>query len=377
MLNRTTRLARQDDSAWPDSQTAEQCVQWETTLADAALKLAQGLEAHSNFRCEFLYDAEKVMRKTIERFGVPELGPANEHQSEALALLVKAREAIRVAFGKSPPGEATRRFDREQAQKLRKPKTKDDQTELLASKLQKLAEDEESVYATLGGVPQEQGSPSNLTAQSQNAANTRRTSQSSPQSREGQAKSAQESNPDQEDVARQPSDSPGQTGNEARGPRDLKERQREIVLDAYEAEKLMAALGDMTELARSRMRRGKEDAEQASDALARGDKGAAREAAGKAGGVFRELAQHVEGLTARDLAGKIGAARDLSAALAERQRGLANRLDQEPPPGSPSSGPTRETGPGGKDPRSPDRRETGRFRHWRGQTRRRIEGTRR
>ena len=351
MLNRTTLLARKDDSAWPDPTTAEQCLQSETTLADAALMLAQYLESKGNFRCAFLYDAEKEMRKTIERFGTAELNPANKHQSEALALLIKARDAIRIAFGKSPPSEATRRFDREQAQKLRRPKKKDDQAELLAQQLRKLADEEEFVYATLGGLPADQGSPSNLTAQSQNAANTSRTSQSSPQSREGQAKSAQESNPDQKDVARQPSDSPGQTGNEARGPRDLKERQRDIVLDAYEAEKLMAALGDMTELARSRMRRGTEDAEQASDALARGDKGTARDAAGKAGGVFRELAQHVEGLTARDVAGKLGAARDLSVAMAERQRGLANRLDQEPPPGSPSSGPTRETGSGGKDPR--------------------------
>ncbi len=105
------------------------------------------------------------------------------------------------------------------------------------------------------------------------------------------------------------------------------------MLDAYEAQRLLEGLKGTTELARSRMRRGTQNAEDASGALARGDMEAAREAAGEAGGRFRELARHVEGLTAAELAGKIGVARDLAAELAERQRDLASRLDQEAPGG--------------------------------------------
>ncbi len=72
----------------------------------------------------------------------------------------------------------------------------------------------------------------------------------------------------------------------------------------------------------------------------RGDTDDARDAAGEASGLFQELARHVAGLSARDLAGQIGAARDLSAELAERQRALAGRFGEEAPPGAPSQGPT-------------------------------------
>jgi hypothetical protein len=307
--------------------------------------LAEGLAARGNLRCEFLYDADKRMRKTIERLRPAEFAPASQHQSEALALLIEAREAIRVAFGKSPPSEVVRRFDREQAQKLRKPKDKSGQAEMLASRLRQLAEEEEFVYATLGGVPCEQGSPSKTPSAVPSPTNSSPSSQPSPQSAEGNSKAAESQQAAREGDRKQPSESPAESQpKSSEQGQQLEQRQRDIVLDAYEAERIMQGLEGMTELARSRMRRGTQEAEEASGALARGDRDAAREAAGEAGGEFRELARHVEGLTASDLAGKIGISRDLAADLAERQRGLANRLDRDAPPGSPSPGPTRESG---------------------------------
>jgi hypothetical protein len=53
----------------------------------------------------------------------------------------------------------------------------------------------------------------------------------------------------------------------------------------------------------------------------------------------------VEGLTASDLAGKIGISRDLAAELAERQRGLASRLDPGTPPGAQTPNTAQGSGP--------------------------------
>ncbi len=154
------------------------------------------------------------MRKTVERLRPAEFAPAGQHQSEALALLIKAREALRVAFGKSPPSEATRRFDREQAQKLRKPKDQNEQAEMLASRLRQLAEEEEFVYATLGGVPCEQGSPTKTTAQAQNAANSSSSPKTSPQSPEGNPKSAAAQQSSQQGEPKQPQQGEPKTGAE-------------------------------------------------------------------------------------------------------------------------------------------------------------------
>ncbi len=322
-------------------------------MADTTLGLAQFLESLGNLRCEFLYDAEKVMRNTVERLRPAEFAPASQHQSEALALLIKAREAIRIAFGKSPPSDAVRRFDREQAQKLRKPKDRNEQAEMLASRLRQLAAEEEFVYATLGGVPCEQGSPAKTTAQAQNAANSSqpKTGAEGQQAAGGPPRQADAAQPDGNEQARDGQPAPsGRSGTGEAGAdqpvdrQQVEQRQRGVVLDAYEAQRLLEGLDSMTELARSRMQRGTQDAEEASGALARGDLEAAREAAGEAGGRFRELARHVEGLTADELAGKIGVARDLAAELAERQRDVASRVDQEAPPGSPAPNATPESG---------------------------------
>ena len=142
----------------------------------------------------------------------------------------------------------------------------------------------------------------------------------------------------------QPSAGQGGEGKEEDGKpldrRQLELRQYEIVLDAHEVQRMMAGLDNRTELAESRMARSTQRAEDVSGALARGDTEDARDAAGEVSGLFKELARHVAGLSARDLAGQIGAARDLSAELAMRQRALAGRFGEDAPPGAASQSPT-------------------------------------
>lgn len=378
-MNRTRRIVRQSDSASPDEQTLERYIKFDETTADATLAFAQGLEIRGSFRCEFLFDAETEMRNSTERLRAEEFAPATEHQSEALALLIKARSDMRRAFGKSSSGTACQTFDREQIQKLRKPKDEKEQVELLAKKLEELAEEEEFVYATLGGVPVEQGSPSENPSTAQSSAESGKTDQPSEQDApEGDRESGQSDDAEKPEGQPAESSSEGQNGTESSAKqsrqegdtgedgtaqpldrRGLEQRQYEIVLDAHEVQRMMSGLESMTELAQSRMARSTKRAEDVSGALARGDTGEARKAAGEASGMFKELARHVAGLSARDLAGKIGNARDLSSELAHRERGLADRLDQDAPPGATSQGATRRGDQGTSDAGSQSKSPSG------------------
>ncbi len=322
-------------------------------MADNTLALAQGLELFGDHRCEFLFDAEKVMRKSIARLRSEEFGPAGKHQAAALVLLIKARGDLRLAFTKSPSSGKCQKFDREQIQKLRKPKDDDDQAEMLAAKLTALAEEERIVYETLGGTPCEEGSssnPSDSAAEAGSSGDSKNEPSKSSSDDRQEASSRQSSS--KEDAAEQPADrrvvgsersSSDRSGEKKSGKngetldrQQLERRQHEIVLDAYEVKQMLAKLESMTELAQRRMARSTQLAEDVSGALARGDTDNARKAAGEARRLFDELARHTAGLGARDLADKIGAARDQAAELAQRQRALADRFHDDARSGMPS-----------------------------------------
>ncbi|NLS95247.1 MAG: hypothetical protein GXX96_24075 [Planctomycetaceae bacterium] len=319
LLNRTTRIARAGKAAVPDDRALGEMIRSETNLADFAIGFAEALEAMVDYRCEFLYEAEKAMRESIVRLRAREFAPSAERQAEALASLIKARGAIRNVFGESMSAAAAQKFDREQMQKLRKPPTEEEQAEQIAAQLGELAERERIVYETLGGAPCEARSPSETPSSNSQASSaaSQASQQAEPQESEGGQK------PEQKE----------QTSSDGK---ELERRQYEIVLDAYQIQKQLEGLEDITELARRRMGGSIEQAERASDAMLRGDNESARDAAGEASRSLKELARHVAGLTARDLAGKIGAARNLSAELAQEHRDLADRLDGNLPPGSPS-----------------------------------------
>lgn len=273
-----------------DQPARDQFVRFETELAGATLALAEGLQARGDFHCRFLFDAATEMRNSVVRLEADDLVQVGQHQTEALNLLIKARSDFRWAFARSPSAAALQQFDREQIQRLRKPKSKEEQTDLLASKLEAMAVEERLIYETLGGEPCEQGSPSNSRTHAENA---------------------------QKEAA------PFDRGQ-------LEQRQHDLVQDAYEAQQGMANLEGMTELAEQRMTLGTQRAEEASGALARGETDAARNAARDAGDQFRELARQVAALSAAELAAKIAVARDLTADLAERERGFGDLCGTRP-----------------------------------------------
>ncbi len=309
--------------ALPDQQQLEAYVRFEDALADATAALAKGLEQRGNFRCQFLYSAETAMRRNTKYLDGREFSSARKGQVEALALLVKARDDMRSAFGKNPSARECQKFDREQIQKLRNPKNDDERAEMLASKLKRVATKEQLVYETLGGQPCESDALGNLP-------NSGVRSPPSPSKRNDASKKQQARSPGKAEAA-PTAGQEGSGGQPKSGTpidrRQLEQRQHEIVLDAYELQQMMQNIDKLTELARRRMTRGTQRAEESANALARGDSDTARESAGDARRQFSELARHVAGLSARDIAGRVGAARDLAAELAETVRALANRLD--------------------------------------------------
>ena len=265
-----------------DQPVRDQLVGFETELAGATRTLAEGLQAKGDFHCRFLFDAATAMRNSVTSLQADDYVQVGQHQTEALNLLIKARSDLRTVFGRSPSAAALQQFDREQMQRLRKPKSEEEPADLLASELEAMAVEERLIYETLGGEPCEQGLPGNAPADAENAQN--------------------------------------EAALLDRG--QLEQRQHDLVQDAYEAQQKMAGLASMTELAEQRMTRGTQRAEEASSALARGETDEAREAARDASDQFRELARHVAALSTAELAAKIAVARDLAADLAERERRL-------------------------------------------------------
>lgn len=325
MLNRTVRLVKRPaGSEEPDAEVVRGLADGETFLAQMTRELAEAMERCSGKRCEPLYEAEDAMLASAASLAQPDLAQAGSQEQDALACLIKARDTLRVVLGKSDQAtmQAVRNFDRQQTQKLRPPKDKEEEEAELASRLRRLADQEEIVYATLNGIKVADAEP-------------------------------------------KPSGEPTE-GGPSQG-KEPEEMQREIVDEAHAVERVLDRVEARSELATSRMDRATEKAEQVSDALARGNSKEAARAAGEAEPMFRELAQHVEGLLAEEAAERIAAARDLAGKLAEGERELGGALpggqSPSPSPRSPSQNEPKEgakpsqagkpgsgAGPGGRGP---------------------------
>jgi len=346
MLNRTVRIAKRPaDSEEPDAETVNGLADGETRLAQMTRELADAAAACSGEPCEPLLQAEDAMLASATSLRDQAFSNAVTQEKDALAYLIKARNTLRVVLGKSSQGatQAFRNFDRMQAQKLRKPKDEEEEKAQLASRLRHLADQEDIVYATLSGIkladatakPPSQQTPEapsqNVSQQAKEPGET----QTKPQPQEGSLDTESD----------QAESDPKDRDDEPNGPnrREIEDLQQEIVDEAFAVEQVMQRIDALTELARSRMARATEKAEQVSDALMQGDSEQAAKAAGEAEPMFRELAQHVEGLLAEEAAGRVAAARDLADKLAQRERELGDSLPDGPPP-SPSSSSSSQDG---------------------------------
>ena len=123
----------------------------------------------------------------------------------------------------------------------------------------------------------------------------------------------------------------------AKGGEDpAREKQDEIAGRATAIEKAAANLPGLTALAKTRITEGTKAANEAADALGKGDRPAARKEADKAKEVFRAASKQVAALAAEEAAQQLAAARDLAneiAAMAtptEQKNGLVGASEEVP-----------------------------------------------
>ena len=122
-------------------------------------------------------------------------GPARDGRGASSTSSRPAASSL-ILIGENPAlAAAMRSFDRKQAQKIRKPKSKDEEAEEIADRLEELAQDEDFVYATIAAgtgrpaAPRGQGGQTGETAEPKDA--ERRPSPRTPRRRTPKAKDAE------------------------------------------------------------------------------------------------------------------------------------------------------------------------------------------
>jgi len=273
-LNRTVQLEKHfTKSGQIDSAKLDHVIRFERNLAELTQALAKGYKALELDAAKFLIEAEGLMLASVNSLGDKDFGRAAPQQKDALVCLIKARDTVRQFLNRCSPSQARafQSFSRTRAQKLRAPKDKREEVRKLPARLRQLADQERFVYATLTGI--ESG-----------------------------------------DANRQ----------------ELKRQQQKTVEEAYAIRRSMEDIKALTTLPRERMARAATRAEQVSDALTRGNSMEASRAAEEAESMFRELAEHVEGLLAEETADRVAAARDLAHRLTQRERQFGDHLQDRP-----------------------------------------------
>ncbi len=305
-LNRAKRLAKHKPADKTLVDDPLKIAGFEETLVEMTRELTEGFEGIVGERIEPLHAAEESMLAALAALDHGQNERAPDHMGDALRHLIQARNTLRVTIGQDASlGAATRRFDRAQTQKIRKPKKDQEEAEEIAAQIEQLAQDEDIVYATLAAVMMEQQA--------------------------GGAKTDAEAKTDDE-----------KTGGEPKKDkrREAAEQQVQIAEKLRELEEKLKKLEVASDLAKARMASAAETAEKSSGALARGNTNEATETAKAAAAKLHELARQVKGELAREVAAELAMARDLADELAEREAEFGQMPGETPAPGS---------GPGDKD----------------------------
>jgi hypothetical protein len=309
-LNRTVRLARHrpGDRAAPEDPL--KIASFEELLAALTREVAEGLEGIDPDRFEAVRQAEAAMVAAVNALDHEKHEEACPLEAEALRHLVEARRTIEFAMGQGngqAMSEALRSYDRIEAQKIRQPRSEAEEAEALVAEIEKLAGDEDFVYATIKSLwEQPPGNSDNAQAQAQAVAA----------------------------AATPMKGDKGQVGSE----------QQRIADQARALAERLKRLEPASELSRLRMTKAAEAAERAAGALGRGRSQDAAEQAKGGALLLREVARQVKGEIAREVADQLAMARDLAEELAQREAELGAKA--EPAEGSdPGSDPASGSDP--------------------------------
>lgn len=306
-LNRTVQIARRfQRSQQPDLAGIDNLIKFEGELAKATRELAEGLLARGIDETELLFQAETAMLSATDSLSAGSYDTAELQMRDALKHLIEGRNRLEVLIRKSKDRQQLaqlRAFDRTQQQKLRRPKSDEEEARRIADRLTELADKEDMLYQivarTVGGGLQGPLKPE-----------------------VGQA-SEQES--PQEDP--ESSDAKGETPPKPPATiQQLEDQQLNVATEARELETALAKLPKATELAKERIASGAKAAEEAAVALAKAANDEAQKSLHEAGGEFRELADQIKALLADEKVEQIAAAQQMAAELARRQDDFADKL---------------------------------------------------
>ncbi len=340
-LNRTIQLARlYKRSGQADLAGVDALIKFEGELARFTRELAQGLEARGIDETELLYQAETAMLAATDSLQAGNYDTATLQQRDALKYLIEGRNRIQMSIAKNPDRRQLaqlRQFDRTQQQKLRRPKTDEEEAREVAERLEQLANEEDFVYKTLAGTPM----PGEGESQDESEGTSEKTS--SPTKKREDAGGAAEGSSKEKSKDKRPGSKEAKSKEKEGGaedsttqkssgeakrpsPRDIEDRQLDIAEEAKEVDKALQKLKGITDLAKERMTAAIKSADDSANALSRGAKNDAQTAAKSAGAQFRELAAQVRALIAQEQAERIAAAQQMAQELARQQEDFVDRL---------------------------------------------------
>jgi hypothetical protein len=266
-VNRTIQLGRkQKYTGQPDLPATDALIKFEGELAQATRDFAEGLLQRGVDETELLFQAETTMLAAADSLAGGNFDTATLQMREALKYLIEGRNRLEIFILKNRDRRALaelRQFDRLQRQKLRRPKSDEQQARQIAERLEELASEEEALFGVSAA--------------------------SAP-------------------------------------PEDLEDRQLDVAAEARTLERALTALPKATDLAKERMAAAAKKAEDVAEAIGRGEMNEAKIGAGEARDQFRELAAQIKTLLAAEQADRIAAAQRMAADLARRQQQLQRDL---------------------------------------------------
>ncbi len=396
-LNRAIRMAKHKPTDKTFAEDPLKIANFEENLANLTRETTEGLEGVVGQRVEPLHQAEESMLGSIDAIDRGNNAKAPHDMEDALRHLIEARNTIQIIIGDNPQlAKALRRFDRTQAQKIRKPKKEGDDPEAIAEEIEELAQKEDFVYATLAALGMS-GDTAEKPEKGEKEGDAKEGEKSEPKEAEkgdapanGQEPGNGSDGPKREGTGKPSADGKGGehskdvgAGNEpqkakGQGPtkeetdesdsgsgppkdrrREAVENQEKIAAEARALEEKLKKIEAASDLARERMKKAAESTEQVSGALARGNTKEATETAKHGAWQLHELARQVKGEITSEVTQELAMARDLANELAERENELAEMSNPQTGDGQGTPGQGDKGGTGSTPPTKPGRSRGG------------------
>jgi hypothetical protein len=309
-LNQTIRLESRSKVKL-DLAQVEKVAAFENRLATQTHDLADFLLGLGVDGAAILAQAEEAMLSAVDSLNNAKFPTAINQQRDALRYLMEARDTAQLALQKQPPKvqAQARAFDRLQRQKLRRQNQEAETLAQIAGELAKLAEEEDQVARDIAGPAPGKGG--------------------------GTPDPKADPMPGGKDPETKPDP---KAGKGAEDP--AQEKQDDIAGRATALDKAAGNAKGLTPLAKERIAEAAKTANEAADALGKGDRPAARKDVDRAKELFRAVSKQVAILAAEEAAQQLAAARDLANEIAA----TAAPAEQMKTPG---------TGAGMPDPKVP------------------------